>query len=682
MKKGVEILIILSIQMFFGNLYPQAGGRALYLQNADYLYHGDFVYCGAPNYGFTNKLTVCAWVKWTVIPQNYINVHNDLEGRRANIITIDRHNAKDSGQFWLQHSLNNNNFEWAVQTNSRQYIQSSTIPQQNVWVYLTGVYDGSSSGERLILYVNGIKEASLSSEISGNIQALDPNSMRLNIGRLPSGYRLFAGMLDEIRIYKRALDIDEIRKQMFYKNTVNSTDLVSYWDMNQPSGTTVYDLVPLNPVNGKFYTSLIDVHSFTTSPGKIFDDDKSWEVNSWLNCTIRTVAGNGVDEVNTVVSNTTTSLTFQNPWITTPKLDDGGAGTGMTWFGVEKTGEVSQWALSTASIGEDSKIIKTIDSSCVGWAGASLSVKISSVPDNDNNLSIYFWGFVDGLPVNTESLPSGMTKRSNLVWGINEWGTVNSSIFIAYPNILGNFNPAKCRLLQRTRGSNSWAFVDNVTADSVQRTFYVPDVTDFMEYSVGMNDEIMPVSIEYLNYSVSGRDLILNWATNSESNNKGFEVYRSANNGKSWDLSGFVSGAGNSNIKTVYTFKDRNLPSGTYRYKIKQIDFNGNFEFFNLNSSVVISNPRSFVLKQNYPNPSNPVSKIDFELPSDSYVKIEIFDLTGRMITKLEDGKRSAGYHSVKFDGSNLSSGIYYYRMNAKSGNDSFVKTFKLVLIK
>ncbi|MDD5362568.1 MAG: T9SS type A sorting domain-containing protein [Ignavibacteria bacterium] len=682
MKKGYVILIILSIQMIFANLYPQAGGRALNLQNADYLAHGDFVYCGAPNYGLTDKLTVCAWVRWTVNPQTYVNVHSDQEGRRANIITLDRHNAKDNGQFWLQHSLNNNNFEWAVQTDTRQNVQSSTVPQQNVWVYLTGVYDGSSTGEKLILYVNGIKEASLSGEISGNIQALDPNSMRLNIGRLPNGYRLFAGMLDEIRIYKRALGIDEIRKQMFYKNTVDNTDLVSYWDMNQPSGTTVYDLVPINPVNGKFYTALIDVHSLTTSPYRIFDDDKSWEVNTWLNCTIRTVAGNGVDEINNIVSNTATSLTFQNPWVTTPKLDDGGTGTGMTWFGVEKTGEVSQWVLSTASVGEDSKIIKTTDSSYVGWAGASLSVKISSVPDNSNNLSIYFWGFVDGLPVNTESVPAEMTKRSNLVWGINEWGTVTSSIFIAYPNILGNFNPSKCRLLQRTRGSNSWSYVNNVIADSVQRTFYVPEVTDFMEYSIGMTDEIMPVSMEYLNYSISGRDLILNWATNSESNNKGFEIYRSANNGKSWDLSGFVNGAGNSNIKTVYTFKDKNLSAGTYQYRLKQIDYNGNFEFFKLNSTVVISLPHNFVLKQNYPNPSNPVSKIDFELPSDSYVKIEIFDLTGRLITKLEDGKRSAGYHSVKFDGSNLSSGIYYYRLNAQSGNDNFIKTYKLVLIK
>jgi hypothetical protein len=682
MKKGVEILIILSIQLFFGNLYSQAGGKAINLQNSDYLSHGDFIYCGAPDYGFADKITVCAWVKWTVNPQNYVNAHNELEGRLANIITIDRHNSRDNGQFWLQHTANNNNFEWSVQADSKKSVQSTTTPTQNVWVYLVGVYNGSAESDKLVLYVDGIQEASLTEGINGNILMFDPNSMRLNIGRLPNGYRLFSGMIDEVRIYKRALGIDEIRQQMFYKNTVDNTDLVSYWNMNQQSGTTVYDLTTTNPVNGKFYTALVDVHNYSTSPFRIFDDDKSWEINGWQNCPIKTVAGDGVDESNVVVSNTATSLTLQNSWITAPKIDDQGACTGMSWYGIEKTGEVLQWALSTATIGEDSKIIKKKDSSYVGWSGASMSVKISSDPGDVNNLSIYFWGFVDGLPVNTESLPPGMTKRSNLVWGVNEWGTVTSSIFIAYPNILGNFNPAKCKLLQRNRGSNSWEYVSNVTADSVRRTFYVPDVTDFKEYSVGMTDEIMPVSMEYINYSVSGRDAILNWATVSESNNRGFEIYRSANNGKSWDLSGFVNGAGNSNVKTVYTFKDRNLSAGTYQYRLKQIDFNGNFEFFNLSSSVVISLPHKFVLKQNYPNPSNPVSKIDFELPSDSYVKIEILDLTGRLITKLEDGKRSAGYHSVKFDGSNLSSGIYYYRMNAQSGSDSFIKTFKLVLIK
>lgn len=682
MKKGYYFLLIsLSFLLLSGNLYPQAGGRALYLQNADYLSHGDFVYCGAPNYGFTDKLTICAWVKWTVDPSSYVNNHYEQEGRKANLITIDRHNSRDNGQFWLQHTNNNGKFEWSVQASGRETIVSTTTPQQNVWVYLTAVYDGSSTGKKLILYVNGIEESSVSSGISGNIQAFDAANMRLNIGRLPNGYRLFAGVLDEIRIYKRVLGIDEIRRQMFYKSTANSTDLVSYWDMNQPSGTTVYDLVPINPVNGKFYTALVDVHSYTTSPYRIYDDDKAWEVNTWLNCPIKTVAGAGVDEINVITANTITSLTFQNAWITTPKLDDQGNNTGMTWYGIEKSGEVSQWIYSTATIGEDAQVVKTTDSSYVGWSGASISVKISSVPDDNNNLTIYYWGFVDGVPVTTESLPTGMTKRSDLVWGINEWGSVTSSIFISYPNILGNFNPAKCRLLQRTRGTLAWSFAPDAVADSVARNFYVPSVSSFMEYSIGMTDDIMPVTLEYFSHNVQGRDVKLSWVTNSETNNKGFEIYRS-NDSRNWTNIGFVNGAGTVNHRTAYSYTDKSLPGGRFHYRLKQVDYNGNFEFFNLQQAAEIASPNRFILNQNYPNPFNPETNINFELPVKSEVKIEIFDVSGRAVDKVIERNLEAGYHTVKYNGSRLSSGIYYCRMYAESDGVNFVKTTKMILIK
>jgi hypothetical protein len=255
------IIFLLSISTAFS----QNGGRTLYLSNENYLTHGDFVYCGSPDYGFSDKLTIACWVKWTTNPQTYVNAHSENEGMWANIITIDKHNSKDNGQFWMQHSSGNNNFEWAVQASSRQYIQSTTVPVQNVWYYLVGVYDGSSAGKKMIFYINGIEEASFSGSISGNIAAhsiLD----RLNIGRLPNGYRLFAGCIDEIRIWKRVLGVDEIRTQMFSKSTINTTNLGSYWSMDQSSGTTIYDDAPIPTAPGKFYTALVDVHSFTTTP--------------------------------------------------------------------------------------------------------------------------------------------------------------------------------------------------------------------------------------------------------------------------------------------------------------------------------------------------------------------------------------------------------------------------------
>jgi Concanavalin A-like lectin/glucanases superfamily/Secretion system C-terminal sorting domain len=669
------ILILLSVNASFG----QSGGYALYLQNANYLNHGDFVYCGSPNYGFTDKLTIACWVKWTTNPQTYVNAHSENEGMWANIITIDKHNSKDNGQFWLQHSSGNNNFEWAVQSvSSRQYIQSTTKPLQDVWYYIVGVYDGSSAGKKMILYVNGIEEASLSSGISGNIAA-HSSLDRLNIGRLPNGYRLFAGCIDEIRIWKRVLDADEIRKQMFNMNTVNNTDLVSLWNMNAGIDTDVLDATT-NHVDGKFYTALVDVHSFTASPYTITDGDKSWDLNTWRLSNIKTVAGNGVDETNVIDSNTTNVLTLQNAWTTTPKIDDLGTGTGMTWYGIEKSGEGSQWVISTASIGRDCKIIKTQDSSSVGWSGASLSIKISSVADNNNNLSIYFWGDIDALPVTGESYPSGITRRSNMVWGIREWGSVTSSIFISYPNIITSFNPATAILLGRTSGSSVWTQIPAVS-DSVNRSFYAANLTNFNEYSIGMTEQTMPVKLESFNYSVTSNNVKLKWVTTEEINNSGYEIERSDNNGTSYSKISFVKGGGNSNGNN-YSYIDSKLNMGEYKYRLKQIDYNGNYEYFYLISVVQVLSPNKFSLNQNYPNPSNPSSKIDYEIPVNGFVSIDIFDVSGRLVSKLVNEKQKAGFYSVIFNGSDLSSGVYYYRIFVKSEKDEFIKSRKLVLIK
>lgn len=673
--------IILVILLFYGfnRTEGQAGGNALFLQNENYLNHGDFVYFGAKNYGFTNKLTVACWIKWTVNPGTYSNAHNENEGKWANLITIDRHNTKDNGQFWLQHSSSNANFEWAVQANTRKYIYSTTAPSKDVWVYLVGVYDGSATGKTMILYVNGIEEGYLNNtDINGNIAAFN-DLLRFNIGRLPNGYRLFPGLMDEIRIWKRALGVDEIRKQMFNMNTVDETDLVSLWNMNASIGTNIMDATP-NHVDGKFYSALVDVHSYTASPYTVTDSDKTWEVNSWLLSSIKTVAGDGVDETNTVTSNTAKTLTFQNAWSTTPKTDDLGTGNGMTWYGIEKSGEGSQWVLSTAPIGRDCKLVKTQDSTAIGWSGASLSVKISSTPDDKNNLSIYFWGDVDGLPVTVETFPAGITKRSNMVWGIREWGSVTSSIFISYPNITTNFKPSTAILLGRASGLNTWTQIPAVP-DSVARTFYAANVTDFKEFSIGMTEETMPVKLESFVYSVSSDNVKLSWITSEEINNYGFYIERSDNIGISFSQISFVPGNGNSNGK-YYSFIDTKLSTGDYKYRLKQTDYNGNFEYFYLNSTVKILSPNKFSISQNYPNPANPTSKIEFEIPLKSYVSIDVFDAVGKHVSNLLKENKNAGYYSVIFNGSDLSSGVYYYRIFVKSEKEEFIKSRKLVLLK
>ncbi len=88
--------------------------------------------------------------------------------------------------------------------------------------------------------------------------------------------------------------------------------------------------------------------------------------------------------------------------------------------------------------------------------------------------------------------------------------------------------------------------------------------------------------------------------------------------------------------------------------------------------------PQSMTLHQNYPNPFNPSTTIRYGLPNRSNVTLSVFNTLGQAAAELVSGEQDAGYHEVKFDGSGLSSGVYFYRMQA----GSFTETKKLLLVR
>jgi hypothetical protein len=88
--------------------------------------------------------------------------------------------------------------------------------------------------------------------------------------------------------------------------------------------------------------------------------------------------------------------------------------------------------------------------------------------------------------------------------------------------------------------------------------------------------------------------------------------------------------------------------------------------------------PNSFSLEQNYPNPFNPSTTIRYGLPARSHVSLTVFNTLGQRVSTITDGEQNAGYHSVRFDATNLSSGVYYYRIQA----GSYVDTKKFLLVR
>ncbi len=185
----------------------------------------------------------------------------------------------------------------------------------------------------------------------------------------------------------------------------------------------------------------------------------------------------------------------------------------------------------------------------------------------------------------------------------------------------------------------------------------------------------LPVELTSFISTVNINNVTLNWTTASELNNSEFRVERRSNS--SWETIGYVAGHGSSSMPHAYEYKDRDIQSGRYEYRLMQIDFNGNYEYHNLSNEVIIGIPVKFELKQNYPNPFNPSTTISYTLPINSVINFRVYDVSGKEIQNSVN-EQAAGYYSIKFDGSNLSSGIYYYQIT----DGENVETKKMMLLK
>lgn len=195
-----------------------------------------------------NKMTITAWVKWS---------NKTTAGQWANIAALNNSSSSgDIGQFWLQHSSGNTNFEFAVQniSSTKNFVSSTTNPVVGTWYHVAGVYDGSF----VYIYVNGIMEAKTA--LTGNINNYQGN-FKLVFGKWANSgdsYRRFCGDIDEISLWNIALTQTQIRTAMCKKLAGNESGLLGYWRMDESSGTTVKDLTS-NARNGSNTAAVIAV---------------------------------------------------------------------------------------------------------------------------------------------------------------------------------------------------------------------------------------------------------------------------------------------------------------------------------------------------------------------------------------------------------------------------------------
>lgn len=190
---------------------------------------------------------------------------------------------------------------------------------------------------------------------------------------------------------------------------------------------------------------------------------------------------------------------------------------------------------------------------------------------------------------------------------------------------------------------------------------------------------VLPIELATISAQVSKRSVTLTWTTITETNNFGFEVERRkvAKSPSQWSNIGFIKASGTSSTSHTYSYIDKDLQPGKYTYRLKQIDQGGAFKYFE-SQEVEMLAPDKFSIEQNFPNPFNPTTTIQYALPIRTRVLIAVYNTLGQKVAELVNEEKDAGYYEVQFDASHLASGAYVYRIQA--GN--FVQTKKFVLLR
>jgi len=200
---------------------------------------------------------------------------------------------------------------------------------------------------------------------------------------------------------------------------------------------------------------------------------------------------------------------------------------------------------------------------------------------------------------------------------------------------------------------------------------FLPIAANFLQWSSVMNSclstEDIGYTIEQFNNIYNSIELDYTKCNLSDACNFGFSIH---NNIEPEILFRYEA----SSCKFPCSIEGGCLVSDSeYKSDYSQYDCLGNL--LSLNENIILS---YFEINQIYPNPFNPITTIRYGLSQNADVQISIYDITGRLITMLINEFQTAGYHSITWDASSFSSGIYFLKM----WSNNFIKTQKMVLIK
>ncbi|MDH3268879.1 MAG: T9SS type A sorting domain-containing protein [Ignavibacteria bacterium] len=330
------------------------------------------------------------------------------------------------------------------------------------------------------------------------------------------------------------------------------------------------------------------------------------------------------------------------------------------------------------------------------------NIKLAISPDgqylassgNGDNITVKIWKVSDGSLVHTFNVNNEYIGSGNVEFSPNGFYLANG-LTLSGSGGLGWYG--LIRFYEVSSGDLVREYIDSVgspTTGGIRDIAFSATGNNYFAYGTGYRitgklrlaltdldlvlDPTIPVELSSFTAAVDNNNVTLNWQTATEKNNSGFEILRSAENDNNWNQIGFIEGHGTTTESKSYSFADINLEPGSYSYKLVQIDFDGTRNESEIVNVEIGSQPTEYSLSQNYPNPFNPSTTIQYTIPQSGNVRLIVYNSLGGEVATLVNEYKESGNYKINFDASNLSSGIYYYRL----ASNSFNEIKKMILLK
>ncbi len=325
--------------------------------------------------------------------------------------------------------------------------------------------------------------------------------------------------------------------------------------------------------------------------------------------------------------------------------------------------------------------------------------------NEDTGMDIAFTGVTNSADIQCASFPetpTGTDGMSGTVqevrWEITDAGLTfgNAEIRIDMTTLPVTLTDPNSAVIYHRSTPGTGTFTALTT--SVDGDELVANTGSFSEFAIGGGDEPLAIELDSFNARQVANSIQISWTTASETENEGFNVYRKFGNNEFVQIASYkgnseLLGALNASTSNSYTFTDNSelRNNELYTYYISDVETNGvetkheesaETVRFVLNEEIA-QTKLDYVLAQNFPNPFNPSTQINFQIAKTQKVSLKIYNLKGQLVKELVNEKMKIGSYSAIWDGTNslgkqVSSGTYFYKIDA----GIFSQTNKMVLLK